>query len=73
MLNYVEGRQPLLVGETFPGHPGMRDTQLPSPTLLQDLIDGPRVVSSVTDDGLLAQVLLVQPGHNVRQLVVVLL
>ena len=72
MLNYLEGRQPLLVGETFPGHPGMRDSHLPQ-ALLLDFIDGPRVVSSVADDGLLAQVLLVQPGNNVRQLVVVLL
>ena len=72
MLSYVEGRQSLLVGETFPGHPGMRDTHRPT-ALLQDLIEGPRVVSSVADDGLLAQVLLVQPGNNVRQLVVVLL
>ena len=72
MLNYLEGRQPLLVGETFPGHPGMRDSHLPQ-ALLLDFIDGPRVVSSVADDGLLAQVLLVQPGNNVRQIVVVLL
>ena len=61
-----------LVGEAFPRHPGVRDSDLPVGFVV-DLVHRLSLISSVAGQWVDIDILLVEAGYDLGEVVVVLL